>query len=69
MQAYDLVDLFKMAINPVTGFLYIGTYWGGLMQCDMKDPSRPVIKVFDKNNSSLQGAVGDACLLYTSRCV
>jgi len=60
MQAYDLVDLFKMAIDNRTGLLYIGTYWGGLMQCDMKDPSRPLIKVFDKNNSSLQGAVGDA---------
>jgi hypothetical protein len=60
MQTYDLVDLYKMTIDPNTGFLYIGTYWGGLMQCDVKDPAKPVIKVFDKNNSSLQGAVGDA---------
>lgn len=59
MQAFDLVDLYKMAIDPKSGLLYIGTYWGGLMQCDMKDPAKPVIKVFDKNNSSLQGAVGD----------
>lgn len=55
----DLVDLFKMTIDPITQLLYIGTYWGGLMQCNMTDPAKPVIKIFDKSNSSLQGAVGD----------
>lgn len=59
MAQYDLLDIYKMAIDPYTGLLYVGTYWGGLMQCDMKDPSKPVIKVFDKNNSSLQGTIGD----------
>ncbi len=60
MQRADLVDLYKMAIDRATGLLYIGTYWGGLMQCNMADPTKPIIKVFDKSNSSLQGAVGDA---------
>ncbi len=54
----DLVDLYKLAIDP-NGLLYIGTYWGGLMQCDMKDPANPIIKLFDKSNSSLQGTTGD----------
>ncbi len=60
IQKADLIDLYKMAIDPVDGTLYIGTYWGGLMQCNMDDPDKPVIKIFDKSNSSLQGTVGDA---------
>ena len=59
IQKADLVDLYKMAINVATNTLYIGTYWGGLMQCDMKDPAKPLIKVYDKSNSSLQGTTGD----------
>ena len=60
IQKADLIDLYKMAIDPVDGTLYIGTYWGGLLQCNMDDPDKPVIKIFDKSNSSLQGTVGDA---------
>ncbi len=59
IQQADLVDLYKMAVDPVTGILYIGTFWGGLMQCDMTNIDDPAIKIFDKSNSSLQGAVGD----------
>ena len=55
----DLVDMYKMISDPVTNNLYIGTYWGGLMQCDMSDAGKPVIKIFDKKNSSLQGTQGD----------
>lgn len=59
LQKADMVDLYKMAVSPGTGTLYIGTFWGGLMQCDMKDPAKPLIKIWDKTNSSLQGATGD----------
>jgi len=55
----DLVDMYKMASDPVSNKLYVGTYWGGLMQCDMTDATKPLIKIFDKTNSSLQGTQGD----------
>ncbi|MEO5583593.1 MAG: hypothetical protein ABIR66_12950, partial [Saprospiraceae bacterium] len=59
MQKEDLVDLYKMAVNTSTAKLFIGTFWGGLMECTMKDPDKPVIKVWNKTNSSLQGGNGD----------
>lgn len=59
IQNADLVDMYKLAVDPASDILYVATYWGGLMQCDMTDASKPVIKIFDKSNSSLQGAQGD----------
>lgn len=59
IRAADLVDMYKLAVKPASDILYVATYWGGLMECDMKDASKPVIKIYDKNNSSLQGTQGD----------
>jgi hypothetical protein len=59
IQKADLVDMYKMMVDPASGTLFIGTFWGGLIQCNMNDPAKPVIKVWDKSNSSLQGATGD----------
>ena len=55
----DLVDMYKLMSDPGSNLLYVATYWGGLMQCDMTNAANPVIKIFDKSNSSLQGAQGD----------
>lgn len=55
----DLVDMYKLKAVPGSHLLYVATYWGGLMQCDMTNAANPVIKIFDKSNSSLQGAQGD----------
>ena len=48
-------DFYRLAIHPEDGRLYIGTFWGGLIERDGED-----FNVYTQDNSSLQGAVGDA---------
>lgn len=55
----DLIDMYKLAVDPLSNILYVATYWGGLMQCDMTNAAQPVIKIYDRSNSSLQGTQGD----------
>ncbi|MEO7175258.1 MAG: hypothetical protein ABIV51_05410, partial [Saprospiraceae bacterium] len=48
-------DYNALAIDPKTNHLFIGTYWGGVLEYDHSH-----FTVYNKDNSSLQGAVGDA---------
>jgi ligand-binding sensor domain-containing protein len=47
-------DFYRLAVHPVDGRLFVGTYWGGLVEYDGNE-----FKVYTEKNSSLQGAVGD----------
>lgn len=47
-------DFHRLAIHP-DGRLFAGTFWGGLVEYDGEN-----FKAYTKENSSLQGAVGDA---------
>jgi hypothetical protein len=55
IEATGLLNFFRIAPDPATDKVYIGTYWGGLLEFDGVDG----YKVYDDTNSSLQGAVGD----------
>lgn len=50
-----ILDHYKLAIHPTTGALYIGTFWGGLIERNNEEE----YKVYNETNSSLQGATGD----------
>lgn len=47
-------DFYRLAIHPDDGRLFTGTFWGGLTEYDGVD-----FKIYNENNSSLQGASGD----------
>jgi hypothetical protein len=49
------VDFYRIAINKTTRKVYAGTYWGGLVEIVNDVP----VKVYNDNNSALQGAIGD----------
>lgn len=50
----DLKDFFRIAVQPDDGTVWVGTFWGGVIQY-----GEDTIAVYDKDNSSLQGIVGD----------
>ena len=50
----DLLMFFRILPDPFSDKLYIGTYWGGLLEKDGDNYT-----LFNDSNSSLQGAVGD----------
>jgi hypothetical protein len=50
----DLLNFFRILPHPGNNKLYVGSYWGGLLEKDGEN-----YKVYDDTNSSLQGAVGD----------
>jgi len=50
----DLKDFFKIAVQPDDGTVWVGTFWGGVVQY-----SGDTVAVYDRDNSSLQGIVGD----------
>jgi len=47
-------DFYRLAVHPEDGRLFIGTYWGGLIETDGENYT-----AYTKDNSSLQGAIGD----------
>lgn len=52
--ATGLENFFRILPHPTKDILYVGSYWGGLLEV-----RNGVYKVYDDANSSLQGAVGD----------
>ncbi len=48
-------DFNRIVAHPEDGRLFVGTFWGGLLEIDGED-----FTVYNDENSSLQGAVGDA---------
>ncbi|MEM1121691.1 MAG: hypothetical protein AAGJ18_14665 [Bacteroidota bacterium] len=47
-------DFYRLAVHPEDGRLFIGTYWGGLIETDGENYT-----AYTQENSSLQGAIGD----------
>ena len=52
----DLLSLFRIKADPFSDLVYIGSYWGGLIELDRFTEE---IRVYTQENSTLQGAVGD----------
>lgn len=52
--ASGLENFFRILPHPVEDKIFVGSYWGGLLEYDGTN-----YKVYDDTNSSLQGAVGD----------
>ena len=52
----DIVNLYTVATHPTLNKLYIGSYWGGVLERDL-DTDEYVL--FDDTNSSLRTDVGD----------
>ncbi|MEM1124317.1 MAG: hypothetical protein AAGJ18_28015, partial [Bacteroidota bacterium] len=47
-------DFYRLAVHPEDGRLFIGTFWGGLIETDGENYT-----AYTEENSSLQGAIGD----------
>lgn len=47
-------DFYRIVAHPEDGRLFVGTYWGGLLEIDGENYT-----VYNDENSSLQGAIGD----------
>ncbi len=47
-------DFYRLAVHPVDGRLFVGTFWGGLAEYDGEN-----FLIYNTQNSSLQGAIGD----------
>jgi len=47
-------DFYRLAVHPVDGRIFIGTFWGGLIETDGEN-----YRAYTQDNSSLQGAIGD----------
>lgn len=47
-------DFYRLAIHPIDGRLFVGTFWGGLVEFDGEN-----FQAYTEENSSLQGAIGD----------
>lgn len=47
-------DFNRIVVHPEDGRLFVGTFWGGLLEIDGENYT-----VYNDENSSLQGAVGD----------
>ncbi len=47
-------DFFRVLGHPQNDKIYLGTYWGGLIELDGEE-----VTVYNETNSSLQGATGD----------
>ena len=52
----DLINFFKIKAHPSNEKLYVGTYWGGILELDQATNE---LNVYSKENSSLQGTIGD----------
>ena len=47
-------DFYRLAVHPEDGRIFIGTFWGGLIETDGENYT-----IYNDENSSLQGAIGD----------
>ena len=52
----DILNMYSVAIHPREDKLYVGSYWAGLLEYDLIEKNTTL---YDKDNSSLEGAVGD----------
>ncbi len=52
----DILNFFRVQPHPDLDVVYMGTYWAGLVEFNEETQE---IRVFDAENSSLRGAVGD----------
>ncbi len=52
----DLLSFFRIKADPFSDLVYVGSYWGGLMELDR---STGEITVYTQENSTLQGSIGD----------
>ena len=52
----EFLDLNQIESDPFSDKIYMGSFWSGLMEYDTEDDS---YVLYDKDNSSLQGQVGD----------
>ncbi len=52
----DLLNVYRVAFHPSLSKLYAGSYWAGLLEYDLSEDS---YTLFNKENSSLRGALGD----------
>lgn len=55
LDATDLENFFRILPHPSKNLVYVGTFWGGLLEFDFEN-----FKVYNDTNSSLRGAVGDS---------
>ncbi len=49
------LDFYRIIVNPRNRKVYVGTYWGGLVEVE----NGKIVKIYNDQNSALQGAVGD----------
>jgi len=53
---YDLLNFLTILPHPDNNMLYVGTYWGGLLEHNLDDNT---MRLFDDTNSALLGTIGD----------
>lgn len=56
LQAIDPLDYFRILPHPDSNFIYIGTYYSGLLRYH---PDTDTFDYYDQDNSALQGTIGD----------
>lgn len=52
----DLLSFYRIVAHPRENIVYVGSYWGGLLEFNREDD---LINVYNQENSSLTGAIGD----------
>jgi hypothetical protein len=57
-QLTDITDVLAVASVPATGKTYFGSFFGGLIEYN--DNTNTIDKVYNKNNSPLEGTQGDS---------
>ncbi|MDX1476887.1 MAG: two-component regulator propeller domain-containing protein [Saprospiraceae bacterium] len=53
----DILDYLRILPHPDSQYVYIGSYYAGLIRFDLRDST---YRFYDQDNSLLQGAVGDS---------
>jgi len=53
----DILNFFRIAPHPDLDLIYLGTYWSGIVE--FNEDTEEITAIYDQNNSSLQGAIGD----------
>lgn len=56
IKQFDLLSVFRVAFHPTLNKIYAGSYWAGLLAYDQDINS---YQLYNKDNSSLRGAIGD----------
>jgi Two component regulator propeller len=55
LDSFADLDFYRIIFNPRNKKVHVGTYWGGLVELE----NGKITKIYNDNNSALQGAVGD----------